>query len=94
MGKRRTEEKKSTKVKKASKEEEKIVSKKEVRVKDIITVKRKEGVLYASVHYTEKGSKGIKKGLIPTIEFTDSQPELLLKFYEKNIEFTKEEDEE
>lgn len=72
-----------------SKEKKNFVSKKDVKVKDIITVKKIKGILYANVHYTEKGSKAVNKGLIPTEEFTDSEPELLLKFYEKNIEFTK-----
>ena len=66
------------------------ISKEDVKVNKILTVKKIKNILYAEVKYTEKGSKKkAMKGLIPTTEFIDSEPELMLKFYEDNIEFTK-----
>ena len=66
------------------------ISKEDVKVNKILTVKKIKNILYAEVKYTEKGSKKKEmKGLIPTTEFIDSEPELMLKFYEDNIEFTK-----
>lgn len=66
------------------------INKDDVKVKKILTVKKIKDILYAEVMYTEKGSKKKEmKGLIQTTQFIDSEPELLLQFYEDNIEFTK-----
>ena len=95
-GKKKSPPKKSDKTKKKTKTPTKkalnhnFINKEDVNVTRVITVKKIKNTLYAYVMYTEKGKKKspVNKGLIPTSEFIDSEPERLLSFYESKIEFT------
>lgn len=95
-GKKKSPPKKTDKTKKKTKTPTKkalnhnFINKEDVNVTRVITVKKIKNTLYAYVMYTEKGKKKspVSKGLIPTSEFIDSEPERLLSFYESKIEFT------
>lgn len=95
-GKKKSPPKKADKTKKKTKTPTKkalnhnFINKEDVNVTRVITVKKIKNTLYAYVMYTEKGKKKspVNKGLIPTSEFIDSEPERLLSFYESKIEFT------
>lgn len=77
-------------------ENDNFISKEDVNVIQIITLKRINNVLYAYVMYTVKGSRNssINKGYIATSKFINSEPELLLSFYESKIDNLLKEDEE
>ena len=95
-GQKKSPPKKTDKTKKKTKTPTKkalnhnFINKEDVNVTKVITVKKIKNTLYAYVMYTEKGKNKspVNKGLIPTSEFIDSEPERLLSFYESKIEFT------